>query len=226
MAFTIETVNVTAEVDADGNKGFAKFLWFIARKSDGDLEVITNTRQDIPPDYVPAQKNFADITEADCDQWVRDLFPEADLEAILDQKLGNETSRPAYSSKPWEDMTSSYPLWVNAHAYQIGDVVSYITKPDEGLANTVELLYECVQGHTSQTDWTPPTTPALWTPYTPSGVIAQWVQPTGAQDAYDIGDQVWWDYNAQGIHLWESNTAANVWEPGVFGWDDLGPYTP
>ena len=49
----------------------------------------------------------------------------------------------------------------------------------------------------------------------PSGtpVYPAWVQPTGAGDAYQIGDKV--THNGQ---VWTSNTANNVWEPGVFGW--------
>lgn len=47
--------------------------------------------------------------------------------------------------------------------------------------------------------------------------VAAWVQPTGAHDAYGLGDQV-----THGGHLWQSNVDANVWEPGVYGWDDLG----
>ena len=40
-----------------------------------------------------------------------------------------------------------------------------------------------------------------------------WVQPTGDHDAYAM--------NAKVTHsgkLWNSGYAANVWEPGVFGW--------
>jgi hypothetical protein len=40
-----------------------------------------------------------------------------------------------------------------------------------------------------------------------------WVQPTGAHDAYNIGDRV--THNGQ---TWESTAASNVWAPGVFGW--------
>jgi hypothetical protein len=43
--------------------------------------------------------------------------------------------------------------------------------------------------------------------------IQPWVQPTGASDAYALGARV--THNGQ---TWESTVAANVWEPGVFGW--------
>lgn len=50
---------------------------------------------------------------------------------------------------------------------------------------------------------------------------AAWVQPTGAHDAYNIGDKV--TFNG---HLWESLIDANVWSPTVYpaGWRDLGVY--
>lgn len=43
--------------------------------------------------------------------------------------------------------------------------------------------------------------------------LPQWVQPTGAHDAYPLGAEV--THNGQD---WRSDHAANVWEPGVFGW--------
>lgn len=41
-----------------------------------------------------------------------------------------------------------------------------------------------------------------------------WIQPTGTQDAYPLNAKV--SHNGQN---WENTgSAANVWEPGVFGW--------
>lgn len=50
-------------------------------------------------------------------------------------------------------------------------------------------LYECIQAHTPQDDWHPEDTPALWKEVS----VEEWpefVQPTGAQDAYNTGDKV------------------------------------
>jgi hypothetical protein len=62
--------------------------------------------------------------------------------------------------------------------------------------------------------WAPGTQNAGWTDLTPpvAGPPA-WVQPTGAHDAYNVGDHV--THNSQ---TWVSTAAANVWEPGVYGW--------
>ena len=67
--------------------------------------------------------------------------------------------------------------------------------------------YICIQSHTSQAGWEPPSTPALWRKDS-GGEIQDWVQPTGAQDAYSIGDKV--KHNGK---TWESLVDANVWEP-------------
>ena len=74
------------------------------------------------------------------------------------------------------------------------------------------LLYKCVQAHTSQSDFAPPTTPALWTRVAFPDEILEWVQPTGAQDAYNIGDQVWFGVETD---VYESTVDANVFAPLV-----------
>jgi len=78
-------------------------------------------------------------------------------------------------------------------------------------------LYKCLQSHTTQASWTPDIVPALWTAFIPTGTIAEWVQPLGSEDAYQIGDKV-----THSGFIWESTAANNVWEPGVYGWIDLG----
>lgn len=51
-------------------------------------------------------------------------------------------------------------------------------------------------------------------PEEPTGdEVAEWVQPTGAQDAYDVGDRV--SHNGM---VWECTSPSNVYEPGVYGW--------
>ena len=48
--------------------------------------------------------------------------------------------------------------------------------------------------------------------------IPAWVQPTGAHDAYPVGAKV--THNGA---TWENTTPANVWEPGVYGWNKTTP---
>lgn len=84
-----------------------------------------------------------------------------------------------------------------------------------GALRTYEnVLYKCVQAHTSQVDWTPPATPALWaTAGDPREEWPEWSQPIGAHDAYGAGDKV--SHNSK---HWTSDIGGNVWEPGVYGW--------
>jgi hypothetical protein len=82
-----------------------------------------------------------------------------------------------------------------------------------------DVLYRCEQSHTSQADWTPDQTPALWTEVAKPGEIPVWKQPTGAQDAYMTGDRVW--YPERDTDVWVSTVDGNVWQPGVYGWDKV-----
>lgn len=75
-------------------------------------------------------------------------------------------------------------------------------------------LYKCIQAHTTQADWTPDVTPALWVMVSLEE-WPDWIQPAGAHDAYAKGDKV--THNSK---KWISDVDANVWEPGVYGWTE------
>ena len=94
-----------------------------------------------------------------------------------------------------------FPVWEIGRAYAAGDRVQH-----------VGTLYKCVQAHTSQADWTPDATPALWVVVS-IDEYPEWVQPTGAHDAYNTGDKV--SYN--GKH-YVCTVDANVYAPDVYGW--------
>ena len=70
-------------------------------------------------------------------------------------------------------------------------------------------IYRIIQSHTTQDDWTPDKTPALFTKISLEE-YPQWVQPTGAHDAYNKGDKV----SDEGKH-WISEIDGNVWKPGT-----------
>lgn len=102
--------------------------------------------------------------------------------------------------------TDLFSPWVEGIAYEVGNIRSY-----EGD------LYRCVQAHTSQSDWTPDKVPALWTKIgDPAEEFPEWSQPVGAHDAYAKGDKV----SFGGKH-WESTIDNNVWQPGVYGWNEV-----
>ena len=114
------------------------------------------------------------------------------------------TATSFLSDEQAELVTDLYPFWTEDADYAIGDRRQY-----DGL------LYRCVQAHHSQADWTPPAVPALWV-RTWTDEYPEWVQPTGAHDAYAKGDKC--SHNSK---HWISDIDANVYEPGVYGWSEV-----
>lgn len=102
-----------------------------------------------------------------------------------------------------------YPRWTAGTAYQKGQYVN--DWPESGGATE---LYQVVQSHTSQTDWPPALTPALYVRVRidESGYPA-WQPPTGAHDAYNMGDIV-----AHSGQTWQSLRDGNTSEPGMDEW--------
>lgn len=100
-----------------------------------------------------------------------------------------------------------FKAWVVNTAYAADERIRYGEK-----------LYRCVQAHTSQADWTPDATPALWTEVAKPGEIPVWRQPTGAQDAYAKGDKVHFPTAVDPVY--ESLIDANVYSPEAYpaGW--------
>ena len=102
--------------------------------------------------------------------------------------------------------TELFPEWINDHPYTTGERVRFNSK-----------LYECVQSHTAQADWTPDVSSSLWDEVTidPETGYDQWIQPTGAQDSYNIGDRVVFEGA-----VYESIINDNSWSPTVYpsGW--------
>ena len=113
------------------------------------------------------------------------------------------------ASLPDEDALEAvelFPAWAAGMDYAMDVRVRYGDK-----------LYKCVQAHTSQAQWTPPDTPALWTAVAEPGEIPVWRQPSGAQDAYQTGERVWFPEKNTTVYV--SIVDNNVWEPGVYGWE-------
>ena len=115
----------------------------------------------------------------------------------------------AVVSLPDEDAIEAvelFPLWNIGIDYEIDQRIRYSDK-----------LYRVVQAHTSQEGWEPPSTPALFSEVAKPGEIPVWKQPTGAQDAYMIGDKVYYPTKNDSIYI--SIIDYNVYAPGVYGWD-------
>ena len=99
-----------------------------------------------------------------------------------------------------------FPVWAADTAYPVGIRVRYEDK-----------LYRCEQAHTSQVGWEPDKTPALWTEVAEPGEIPVWRQPTGAQDAYRIGDKVHYPTKDDAVYI--SVIDYNTYSPETYGWE-------
>lgn len=104
------------------------------------------------------------------------------------------------------EVATIYDPWKVGKAYTVGEFFTY----GENSVGDPQ-LYKVAQAHTSQEGWTPDTVPAL---YVAIGLddagYPIWSQPTGAHDAYNMGDIV--DYN--GV-LYESLMDGNTTVPGT-----------
>lgn len=211
--------------------------------------------------------------------------PVSDMATAYTMRAVIEDSVASLDDETAATVPSLFTPWTVGEAVNVGDRRYYATR-----------LYKVVQAHTTQADWTPDITPALWAvlgdpgqagtiddpitaargmeyeygkyyfdpedgktylcerigeaeggkiilQYLPHELIGQyfsaaesgeteepaepdtgdtypeWVQPTGAHDAYNTGDRV--TYNGR---VYESTMDGNTWSPDAYpqGWEDLG----
>lgn len=99
-----------------------------------------------------------------------------------------------------------YQTWTVGDAYEVDQRVLY-----EGV------LYKVLQAHTAQESWTPAAAPSLFAKVLipDPTVIPEWEQPDST-NPYMTGDKV--THNGS---TWISTVDNNVWEPGVYGWDEV-----
>lgn len=103
------------------------------------------------------------------------------------------------------EMVELFPMWQVGKDVIVGERLQYD-----------KVLYKCVQAHTTQADWTPDKTPALWVKVSVDE-FPEWVRPSGSADAYMIGDKV----TFEGKH-YISVIDNNVWSPTEYpaGWNE------
>ena len=134
------------------------------------------------------------------------------LAPISDEGLRNEYGISYLASLLLNDKQSAKAVFLfddwdpNGMSYSVGDKVQYN-----------DLLYKCLQAHTSQASWDPVSAVSLWVRIdNPAEEWPEWRQPLGAHDAYSKGYKV----SHNGKH-WTSDVDNNTWEPGVYGWTEV-----
>ena len=151
-----------------------------------------------------------------------DEFPA--LQEAKDQALGviqlyrtpeqirrDAITETAISADP-KAVAEAIPEWQPGNHYRIGQFVRH-----------TGMIYRVLQAHTSQADWLPDVASALYTradktTTDPVETVPEWVRPTGAHDAYGIGDKVKFEGK-----IYESLIAGNTYSPTDYpqGWKEI-----
>lgn len=99
-----------------------------------------------------------------------------------------------------------YPTWKIGVSYKVGDRILY-----------GNVLYKVLTSHISQEDWTPDVAVSLFSKVLipDVNIIPEWEQPNST-NPYMKDDKV--THNGK---TWVSNIDNNVWEPGVYGWNEI-----
>lgn len=151
-------------------------------------------------DSVGAQKAIAEQAKTDAQKAVQETAQVKEKVAGVINGLDDKTAL---------QVAELYPEWQSDKTYTAKTIVRYQGK-----------LYRVVSDHSSQADWLPDATPAIYSliSLNADGTV-NWIQPVGAHDAYKKGDQV--VYNGK---TFESLVDGNVCEP-VEGaqWKEVTP---
>ncbi|WP_313127525.1 carbohydrate-binding protein [Proteiniclasticum ruminis] len=140
------------------------------------------------------------------DEGLVDLQSEVKAEETR-QKLARLIRWDEITSEDMMDLIDDFKEYSIGSFYVAGDIFSLNNQ-----------LYQVLQAHTSQEDWPPDQTPALYKAIAPPSVIPEWNQPTGAHDAYNKGDKVLFSGK-----VYESLIDGNTWSPSAYpqGWKEI-----
>lgn len=142
-----------------------------------------------PPEVVPTPQTEPDYEQVL--QAVKRMLASSTENLSDEEALQVAALYPTWSSKMGEQVNVGERLWYDGK------------------------LWKVIQPHTVQEDWTPDTAPSLFVEVSIEE-WPEWVQPTGAQDAYNIGDKV----TFEGVH-YVSLIDNNTWSPADYpqGWE-------
>lgn len=186
----------------------------VAFKYDEDLKFIVDF-------MVPAQDMMASMQEAILDDDVLDLkriqgykitYIDRQPHMSWDEETWNayqaaqtKETEMEKAQVVFDELAQTYTLDMatDNQAYQMRYLYSDFDpngheykKDDRFLWSENNKFYKVLQNHTSQADWTPDTAVSLYVEIPdPAEEWPEWKQPTGAHDAYSIGDKV--SYNKE-----------------------------
>lgn len=146
----------------------------------------------------PTPEQSAAYAQADALAQLEGAVAVAAVQAGPMVKSGELTDRELTALAPL------FPAWAPGLAVAVGDLYSYGSD-----------VVECLQAHTTQADWTPPATPALWRVHRGAGEVEPWTQPDST-NPYMRGDRVTFEGGT-----YSSTIDHNVWSPAGYppGWE-------
>lgn len=116
-----------------------------------------------------------------------------------------EKAAASLSDEDALEAVNLFPSWQENKTYVADERILYNN-----------ILYRCLQAHTSQASWTPVAAPSLWAKVLipDPDVIPEWEQPDST-NPYMKGDKVM--FNGQ---VYESLIDNNIWSPAAYpnGW--------
>lgn len=197
--------------------------WSDEDLSEANIEIDAERRRRASLEHIPQQmaqlnaQYMESSTEFDPGQpWVRptaayNAYPKGWIathnEKQWESTVDTNVWEPGVSGWREHVVGEEWPAWTQPtgghDAYGVGDKVTHVSK--HWSSNIDANVWE-PGAVGSETLWTehPIEQPNEW---------PDWVQPTGAHDDYNLGDQV--THNA---NHWTSDVDGNIWEPGVYGW--------
>ena len=186
-----------------------------AGKYKGHVWAIENGYTELPVGYEIVDGELVEVDkpiDESAPPTIRDNLNQLDAENDKDRRINTIVFRALAQTdviKPADalDNAEMFPLWADCIG-QRAEAGSYWRHADK--------LYRvnAGQGHTIQADWAPDQAASLYSlAANPTEEWPDWIQPTGAHNAYAKGVKV--THNGQ---RWISDYEANTWVPGVFGW--------
>jgi hypothetical protein len=172
-----------------------------------EYDVDPLTQQEIDANYLAKQEDLIATSEAN-------------RQSIIDEtirKQNEDTVNAEFQAIDDDDELlnnmDAFPFWQADTWYTLGLKIKRVVNLDLK-------LYKINQDHTSLDIYPPEATgvQALYTEVAPLGVIPVFVQPTGAHDAYQIGDQL--HFPTESDPVYESLINANTYSPSAYpaGW--------
>ena len=180
---------------------------------------------------IPQRENLAEEIEANLHDWlitgrtleVNDNASEmADRKATMDV-LGVQT--PAQAEAKHNAMVNAGAMLTDEQAVTVIDLYDEwavgVTYAVDTRIRYGEKLYKVLQDHTTQADWTPDKTPALYVEVAPVGQYREIKDNMLATEAFAKGEIGWWK---EKDNLYESLFDGNVYTPDSYpnGWQKVG----